>query len=692
MYYTPHNGGHILNKKSQHYLANIDLNQQEWRFKTMFVIELFDRCKENKVEVLNVNALKELAQPEIWKTLNSTVTNAKTAAEKFMLFVQINFVADSLAHQNPISLKARLSARQMKRWSTSVQVYEIKFSDDDKTQGLRRGMILAFRVLGDNAMPKKLFEITRVDGLTCCLRMGWSDYDKYKDKDLVVWINVNYKLYEVQYVCIKDIVYKKQIHNKLCFEDSPKIKAGYSTDYVTRELMHHDQYYNNRNDNSETDDDDDFQEITAPKQRQPAFYNKVEYNAVQKKAVDELTKDTDSTFVLFGPPGTGKTVTLVEAIVRIVRNGGRVLVCAPSNKAADVIAEMLIKRGQYEPKQLLRLISQNRDYNDISLSIRKHCGVEIMPTPEEPIQYFVVKSLNYYDIVVSTLGTAPNFRKFNQRRFSHIVVDEAGQAPEMEIWTTLSTYADNKARLILAGDPQQLGPYAIQLLEKPEYGYKDSMLTRLMARQDFQKDQTKMIQLHHSYRAHRHILSCYSRLFYNNSLIPTKNKDHSSLENWKGLRVPSFPFLFIDVDGECQQHGDESFSNAAEMLVILQVTNSIRQHLRNDDEIGIVSPYRHQSALIQSHLKDSNITVASVEKFQGSERRVILITAVRNGMRLGFLKDPRRLNTAISRAQHLLIIVGHAESLENIPHWEQIIRYCKDNNSFVQYGLDDWSC
>ncbi|KAJ7331778.1 hypothetical protein JRQ81_013958 [Phrynocephalus forsythii] len=461
-----------------------------------------------------------------------------------------------------------------------------------------------------------------------------------------------------------------------------------------------------------------------------SFYNRnLEKNEQQKKAICQVVAGASrpAPYIIFGPPGTGKTVTMVEAIKQVLLciEGSHVLACAPSNSACDLLCQLL--KEHLEKRTIYRMNASSRDYNTIPEDVKPFCNWDV--TQKCPV-YPSKEELKKYRVIITTLVPAGRLvsANFPPGHFSHVFIDECGYALETEtvvaiagILATMDPKTNPKGgQLVLAGDPQQLGP----ILRSPlaiEHGLGLSLLERLMKENPlYQKKEghynpqfiTKLLR---NYRSHGAILKYPNETFYDGEL-----EEHAdplithSYCRWKELVQQGFPIIFHGVCGEDQREGNSpSFFNTAEINVLIDYLMKL---LLNDQgkkgqprispkEVGIISPYRKQVQKIRcainmvpelknlKYIKD--LKVGSVEEFQGQERRVVLISTVRSSNRysafhekfyLGFLKSPKRFNVAITRAKALLIITGNPVTLAKDVHWGEFLKYCMEHNAYRGYS------
>ncbi|XP_062365435.1 helicase MOV-10 isoform X1 [Cinclus cinclus] len=470
---------------------------------------------------------------------------------------------------------------------------------------------------------------------------------------------------------------------------------------------------------------------------QPRWFNReLETNEEQCKAVTHIVMGMSrpAPYLIFGPPGTGKTVTMVEAIKQVWTcfKDACILVCAPSNSATDLLCQYLIK--DIAPENVYRLIASSRSYREVPADIMPCCNWD-----EEQSSYVYPskESLKQYRIIITTLVTAGRLvsANFPPGFFSHVFIDECGRAVEPESVVAIAgllapmdqTTNPNGGQLVLAGDPKQLGPVLTSPLAI-QHGLGTSLLERLMLHNPLYKKSSGgynpqfITKLLWNYRSHEAILRIPNELFYDNELKVSKSNglDVRNLYcTWEELPKKGFPIIFHGVCGEDQREAKSpSFFNTAEIEVLVHYLKKLLLSRGKGScpkvspkEIGIISPYRKQVEKIRKAITSldpdlqrlpdiSQLKVGSVEEFQGQERHVILISTVRScstylqfdqTFRLGFLKNPKRFNVAITRAKALLIVVGNPTVLSKDHHWHRFLRYCQEQGGYTGYPYEDES-
>ncbi|XP_068603628.1 putative helicase mov-10-B.2 [Brachionichthys hirsutus] len=459
------------------------------------------------------------------------------------------------------------------------------------------------------------------------------------------------------------------------------------------------------------------QQTTLPQLR--LFDSKLERNEEQYQAVQHIIAGSSkpAPYLVFGPPGTGKTVTLVEAIKQIEKSQAscRILACAPSNSAADLLCDKIL--DHVDEHNVFRMYACSRSPNDVPNRLKACSNLfgdcYVYPSKENLMQK---------RIIVTTLITAGRLVTggIPEGHFTHIFVDEAGHAVETECLVPLAGLLHpDSGQLVLAGDPQQLGP----ILRSPfalKYGLGISLLERLM--KDFplyQKnngafDNCFVTKLLRNYRSHPAILKIPNDLFYDGELQVCADKIlRNSYCSWEHLPKKDFPVIFQGVTGiDEREASSPSFFNVAEVEVLMDYVKKLLQTQGkkglasiSPGDIGIIAPYRKQVQKIRVALnkvgkelknKDMNsLKVGSVEEFQGQERRVILVSTVRSSpnyaeidklFNLGFVKNAKRFNVAVTRAKALLVVVGNPRVLSTDPTWAKFIQFCKEQGGYTGFS------
>lgn len=446
--------------------------------------------------------------------------------------------------------------------------------------------------------------------------------------------------------------------------------------------------------------------FTLPNTKLNWYHKSVATNPEQRAAVMNILHNSayPAPYIIFGPPGTGKTTTLVEAIcqVREQVKSKSILVCAHSNAAADEIAKRLL---QFLPsKDIFRIYAKAKVPSSVEKQLSKSSNFIDEDTLYLPREIFIFKK-----IVITTLTTCIRLVSLDLRNdhFSHIFVDEASQSTELEslipftIMNSLTHAGEMlQSQLIIAGDPYQLGP--IVKCRKIQHLIGKSLLERLMECEPYQKSNDKynsryITKLVRNFRSHPAILYTSNKLFYED-LIPFA-KPRKITSNWEVLSQRTFPIIFLVVEGEEVRAPSLSVSNEEEARVIAYCANNLLKKTMIDNrkirpkDIAIITPFREQKVVIENKLRDGNlwnINVGTIETFQGQEREVIILSTVRSRTfchdgkeHIGFLSNPKRFNVALTRAKHLLIIVGNPAVLCLDNHWDTLWQYCKENNACI---------
>ncbi|KAF8970478.1 RNA helicase [Flammula alnicola] len=424
-------------------------------------------------------------------------------------------------------------------------------------------------------------------------------------------------------------------------------------------------------------------------------------NAPQLQAIASILslRPGSPPFVVFGPPGTGKTITIIEAIRQILANNpnARILACAPSNSAADLIASRL--RGALASSDLFRFYASSRSKSQVPDDLVSYTYTSADGHFAVPL----LSRLKRYRVIVSTCVSASFAAGVGMARghFSHIFIDEAGQATEPETFVSIKMLADSKTNVILSGDPKQLGPIIRSPVAR-ELGLETSYLERLMLREAYSLKTSygkSIAKLTKNFRSHNAIISFPNERFYDNELqqCATPSITNKYL-NSPYLPAKKFPIVFHAVSGKDDREASSpSFFNIDEILQVksyVQRLKEDRRFLTTDADIGIIAPYHAQCLKLRTALRNvaDGVKVGSVEEFQGQERSVIIISTVRSSKEfveydlrhtLGFVANPRRFNVAVTRTQALLIVVGDPQVLSLDPLWRSFLNYVYLNGGWT---------
>ena len=439
-------------------------------------------------------------------------------------------------------------------------------------------------------------------------------------------------------------------------------------------------------------------------------------NATQEAAVNRVLCAKDVAIV-HGPPGTGKTTTLVEAIYETLHREPQVLVCAQSNTAVDWISEKLVDRGV----NVLRIGNPTR-VNDKMLSFtyeRRFEGHPLYPelwsirkelrqlggkarkgnyNERESIRGRMSRSRDratalelqittaLFDsahVIASTLISS-NHRLLNGHRFGTLFIDEGAQALEAACWTAIQK-AD---RVILAGDHQQLPP-TIQCCEAARRGLDHTLLEQVALHKP---EAVSLLKI--QYRMNEALMHFSSEWFYNGLLEAAPEVKHRSILDWDS------PITWIDTSEMefKEEFIGESFGriNKQEADLLIRQLETYIQRIGSERileeriDIGIISPYKAQVQYLRAKIRSnaalrpfrSLLTVNTVDGFQGQERDVIFISLVRANEKgeIGFLRDLRRMNVAITRAKMKLVILGDAPTLKRHTFYKRLLEYITAQN------------
>lgn len=434
-------------------------------------------------------------------------------------------------------------------------------------------------------------------------------------------------------------------------------------------------------------------------------------NPTQESAVNNVLRAKDVA-VVHGPPGTGKTTTLVEAIYETLHRENQVLVCAQSNTAVDWISEKLVDRGvpvlrignptrvndkmlsftyerQFENHAAYpELWSIRKSIREVRAKMRKgnhenrdglRNRLSKLKSRETELEILINEELFARARVISSTLVSSNHRLLMGRTFTSLFIDEAAQALEAACWIAIRK-AD---RVILAGDHQQLPP-TIKCYEAAREGLNKTLMEKISVTKPSAVSLLKV-----QYRMHESIMKFPSEWFYDNML------EAASEVRYRGILDYDIPITWYDTSSCDFQEAfvGDNFGriNKPEANLLLRKLQEYITHigehriLNENIDFGIISPYKAQVQYLKQKVRSSNflhplrrqITVHTVDGFQGQERDVIFISLVRANDKgqIGFLNDLRRMNVAITRARMKLVILGDASTLQKHPFYKEFIEY-----------------
>lgn len=448
-------------------------------------------------------------------------------------------------------------------------------------------------------------------------------------------------------------------------------------------------------------------------------------NETQLAALKKMLASPDVAFI-HGPPGTGKTTTLVQVIRHTVKEEKQVLVCAPSNAAVDLLVDKLSEQGlsvlrighparvteQSLSKTLDARIAAHLNYQELralrkrmeqvraqASKYKRNFGyhekeqrkllkqeAKLLKADADLLEFYIVNDLlqNTEAICCTLVGSShPVMRG---KKFKTVFIDEAGQALEPASWIPLL----RSSRAIFAGDHQQLPP-TVKSIEAAREG-----LTKTLFEKGIEKQSQTASMLQVQYRMHEKIMEFSSDYFYQGKLIA-----HESVRSGL-LRPNQQPVEFIDTAGcgfqEAQDPETLSRFNAEEAELLIGQVEALVEEFGNDawiDEkitLGIITPYRAQVEHLQKLAEASAIlqplypfiTINTVDAFQGQERDVIAISFVRSNDKgeVGFLGDIRRTNVAMTRARKKLIMIGDSATLGSHPFYLKLLDFVQQEGFY----------
>lgn len=445
-------------------------------------------------------------------------------------------------------------------------------------------------------------------------------------------------------------------------------------------------------------------------------------NRSQEVAVNNILACRD-VMIVHGPPGTGKTTTLVEAIYETLNREPQVLVCAQSNMAVDWISEKLVDRGvpvlrignpsRVNDKMLSfcyeRQFESHPDYPELwsmRKAIRQLQGLDKKHRNSDTVRNRIAKlrhraeelevkinaELFNQARVVSCTLVGSNSVLLKGRQFSTLFVDEAGQALEAATWIAVRK-AD---RVILAGDHCQLPP-TIKCYEAERSGLSRTMMERVAMRWP-----EAVTLLCVQYRMHSDIMKFSSQWFYGGNLVAAPDVESRGILDYD-IAMEWIDTTDMDFAERTVSAGNSRLNTLEGDFFIAELERyvqriGVQRILDERIDFGLISPYKAQVKYLRSKIKKSavlkpikqQLSINTIDGFQGQERDVVMISLVRSNDdgRIGFLSDLRRMNVAITRARMKVMIVGDASTLQHHKFYAQLRAYIEQLAPESQHGED----
>lgn len=459
------------------------------------------------------------------------------------------------------------------------------------------------------------------------------------------------------------------------------------------------------------------EEALAIVRTEDSFYHNAELNDSQNQAI-ALMLSEHALAILHGPPGTGKTTTLIRGVQALLKQEKRqILLVAPSNTAVDILTERLDTLGinvvrignsvrvsshlqgltldgkaeqHGANKECKALEKQARAYTEMAHKYKRSFGKsereqrkalfdearKIRKEIDKIQDYVVSDILDKAEVITATLVGA-NHYTVRDRNYKTVIIDEAAQALEPACWIPIL----KAERLILAGDHCQLSP-TVKSSHKPQEGLYNTLFEKLVV-----KYPQAVTLLDVQYRMNEQIMHYPSLRLYDGKLAAS-----TTVANWT-LRDDDQPIQFIDTAGagyeETVEDGgifnvDEANFLRLHLLTSLKKINT-QYDINSLPTVGVIAPYRKQAHLLkeilltEEWLKESNypLQTHTIDSFQGQEKDIIYISLTRsNGdQQIGFLADIRRMNVAMTRAKKKLVVIGDSATIGQNDFYKGFLDY-----------------
>jgi superfamily I DNA and/or RNA helicase len=451
-------------------------------------------------------------------------------------------------------------------------------------------------------------------------------------------------------------------------------------------------------------------------------------NESQREAVRLALAARDAA-IIHGPPGTGKTTTVVELIRQSVRRGEKVLVCAPSNLAVDNLLERLIAQGESavrlgHPARVLPQLREHtldllaEDHPDVrqarkffkeARALFRQASKWTRAKPEpgarndlrqearallavaRKLENLAVERILDATPILCATTTGLDRDLIGPRRFDLLVIDEACQTTEPGCWVPL-LFAN---KVVLAGDHCQLPPTVLSR-EAVHQGFGVSMLERLVTLYGDVLTRRLAVQ----YRMNEAIMMFSAIEFYDGDLRADESVSGHRLCDLPGVQTEMLtetPVEFIDTAGasfeeELEPDG-ESRRNPQEATVVVRRVQSLLAAGVAACDIAVIAPYAAQVRLLRERLAIPGLEIDSVDGFQGREKEAVVLSLVRSNTdgEIGFLADVRRTNVALTRARRKLLVIGDSATLSVLPFYRRLFGYFEEIGGYRTVWEEDVS-